>query len=107
MNRRGLAAFFNENLAAATATLRDEIADLSERIDSLKPATSVPILRELESNSQRQTFVQIRGNYKSLGAQVQAGTPQVFHPLQPRRAGNSLPDRLDFARWLVDDQQSH
>ena len=63
----------------------------------LKPATSVPILRELSKN-RRETHLQHRGNYLDKGQLVNPGFPAVFHLAKSDRA----PDRLALADWLVD-----
>lgn len=73
---------------------------LAKQLASIKPVTTVPILRQLDGEKQRTTRVQIRGNYRSTAQQVSEGTPSVFHPLK----SDSSPDRLDLAAWLVDDQ---
>ncbi len=92
-----LKTFFHAHLASATADVRSRRDKLQAELDAMKPATSVPILRELPNREQRQTFVQIRGNYKSHGEEVSPGTPAVFHS-----ASSSTPNRLDLANWLVD-----
>lgn len=46
----------------------------------------------------RVSYVHLRGDYRSRGPEVQPGTPAVLPPLQSR---GQVPDRLDFARWLV------
>ena len=46
----------------------------------------------------RTSYVHLRGDYRSRGEDVQPGTPAVLPPLDPR---GQVPDRLDFARWLV------
>ena len=46
-------------------------------------------------------LVHLRGDYRAHGQQVQPGAPAVFHPLEPASGGQ--PDRLDLARWLVDE----
>ncbi|WP_145084237.1 DUF1553 domain-containing protein [Aureliella helgolandensis] len=91
--------FFNQNLAAATESLRAERLELELQLKELKPETSVPVQRAVPGADSRETFVQIRGNYKSLGNRVEPGTPAIFHPL-PDSTGP--PDRLALAKWLVD-----
>ncbi len=100
-----LATFIAKHLARSNDGPRKELADLQSRLAALKPETSVPILRELESKSNRETYVQLRGNYKSLGPKVTAGVPQVFHSLPETaadRSVSSLVNRLELAKWLVD-----
>ncbi len=78
---------------------RDRLATLQKRLAQLKPATTVPVMRDLPADGRRQTFVHIRGNFLSHGAEVSEGTPEAFHPL-PSVEGT--PNRLHLARWLVD-----
>lgn len=94
-----LVNFFARHLAAGNELLRSEKLALQEKLARIKPETSVPVMREVAANQRRETFVQIRGNYKSLGPKVTAGTPSVFHPLD---RGQEVPSRLELARWLVD-----
>ncbi|MFO0942488.1 MAG: DUF1553 domain-containing protein [Pirellulales bacterium] len=93
-----LANFFARNFAASTAPLRTEQASLQQQIAKAKPATSVPIMRELAENQQRKTFIQLRGDYKAQGEQVGPGLPAVFHECKIEGPVN----RLDLAKWLVD-----
>lgn len=93
-----LAAFFARNFAASTAALRSEQAALQQQIAKIKPATSVPVMRELAENQQRKTYIQLRGDYKAHGDQVGPGVPAVFHECQAEGPIN----RLDLAKWLVD-----
>lgn len=95
-----LAHFFASRLAKIHDDRRKELSGLREKLAGLKPETSVPIMRELEKNP-RETFVQLRGNYKSLGKKVEPGTPQMFAPATVNSNG---PNRLDLARWLVSRQ---
>ncbi|MAB78229.1 MAG: hypothetical protein CMJ89_02645 [Planctomycetes bacterium] len=56
------------------------------------------VLRELKEP--RATHLQARGSFLDLREEVQPTVPLVLPPLHPRAA---RPDRLDLARWLVDD----
>ncbi len=94
-----LSVFFARELAPANDAVRKELAQLERKMRTLKPATSAPIMREVAPNLRRETFIQIRGNYKSLGDQVEAGAPAVFHPLD---AAPEDVSRLTLAEWLVD-----
>lgn len=76
---------------------RDRLAALKKEQAELKPATTVPIMRELTGKDRRKTHIQFRGNFLDLGDEVSEGTPAAFHPM-PRGASK---DRLGFARWLV------
>jgi hypothetical protein len=70
---------------------------LKEKIAGLAPATSVPVMRELDAARRRQTRLQIRGNYLNLGDPVAPGVPSAFPPLPAGVAA----DRLALARWLT------
>jgi len=50
-------------------------------------------------DEQRPTFMLARGDFLKPTRQVQPGTPGILHPLK-----SESPTRLDFARWLVDEQ---
>ncbi len=49
---------------------------------------------------ERVSYVHLRGDYRSRGDDVRPATPAVLHKFQPR---GQLADRLDLARWLMDD----
>ena len=56
----------------------------------------VPVMEELAQA--RETFIHLRGNFRSRGDQVSPGAPEVLVA-----DGNAQPkNRLEFARWLVD-----
>jgi Protein of unknown function (DUF1553)/Protein of unknown function (DUF1549)/Planctomycete cytochrome C len=98
--QRSLAVFFAKNFAGSTASLRAELSKLQDMIAKVKPDTSVPVMRELDLAARRKTKIQLRGDYKSLGQEVEPGTPAVFHPIEA--SSGDQPNRLDLARWLVD-----
>jgi mono/diheme cytochrome c family protein len=97
--QRELEIFFSQHIATQNAPLRAELAKLQRHLSNLKPTTTVPIMRDLEQSARRETFVQLRGNYKALGEKVTAGVPAVFHPLPET---DQAPNRLALAQWLVD-----
>jgi mono/diheme cytochrome c family protein len=123
-----LEQFYCRNIAPENAAARTELTVLQTQLADMKPDTSVPVMRELGESSRRETFIQIRGNYKSLGAKVEPGVPAIFHPLRGKSetsdasaatakavrasaegnlisttSSSKLPvDRLAFAQWLVD-----
>lgn len=85
--------------------IKESREKLEKHLASIKPATTVPILRELNKDRQRITNIQIRGNYKVHGDQVKPDVPSAFHPWKPsERFAQSEPimDRMEFARWLMD-----
>ncbi len=96
---QNLNAYYREQVAPEFAVQRQQLAEAKRELDSMKPATSVPVLRELVDN-RRITRLQYRGSYLDLGPEVDSGVPGVFHPLPP----GSDADRLSLARWLVDPE---
>jgi hypothetical protein len=65
-----------------------------EELDAAYPALSeIPAIAEMEAP--RRTYIHLRGDFRSKGAEVQRGTPAILPPLSGSR------DRLALARWLV------
>ncbi|MFN3193318.1 MAG: DUF1553 domain-containing protein [Aureliella sp.] len=93
----GLKELFQKQLSKHTLSKRRELASVNSKLEQIRPSTSVPILRERGSDEQRETFVQIRGNYKAQGKKVSPGVPEIFHPLP----NSEKADRLALAKWLV------
>ena len=95
-----LTKHFLANVAPALQKERERLAQLEKQLAAeLKPATSVPIFRELPADQRRVTKIQHRGNFMDLGDEVTEGIPDVFHPL-PK---DLPPNRLALAKWLIDD----
>jgi hypothetical protein len=59
-------------------------------------STTTPVLKEA---APRETFIQLRGNYKDKGEKVSAGLPASL-PATP----DPKPTRLTLAKWLVDGE---
>lgn len=81
---------------------RDKVAALRHEIASIKPATTVPVLREVSEANRRRTHVHLRGSYLSEGPEVEPGLPSDLGPT-PKLAEGQVPDRMLLARWLVDE----
>lgn len=96
---RKLAAWYRSNAASDLADTRSQLAKAAKRLAEMKPATSVPVLRELVSN-RRETFLQFRGSYLDKGPKVEVGVPAVFHPVENPETLN----RLGVAKWLCSEQ---
>ena len=77
---------------------RDRLAAVKKQLTDLKPALTVPIMKELAANQRRKTQLQHRGNYLDLGPEVTEGTPAAFPPLPEGAPLN----RLTLAKWLID-----
>lgn len=92
-----LRAFFAQRLAPLNDAPRRELEEIEKQLVAMKPETNVPVMRDMRSQEHRKTFVQLRGNYKSLGPEVVAGVPEVFHPVP----ADATMDRLQLARWLT------
>lgn len=69
-------------------------------IDRLKEAHDDLVAQTMimkDSQRPNPSHVFLRGDYTSLGEPVEAGVPDVLHPLDP----DLPPNRLGLARWLV------
>tara|TARA_E500000178_G_scaffold152845_1_gene152625 strand:+ start:97 stop:2931 length:2835 start_codon:yes stop_codon:yes gene_type:complete len=75
-----------------------KLKDLQNRLNGIKGPT-VPVLRERPKEKRRNTFVHLRGSYLSHGDQVHAGFPTALFEA-PNEV--SAPNRLDFAKWIMD-----
>ena len=84
-------------MAPELAQARKPIEALRQSLPHL-PTTMV--LSERRPEHARATHVHKRGEFLKLGEVVEPGVPEVLHPLPP----GSRPDRLAFARWLVDER---
>jgi mono/diheme cytochrome c family protein len=84
-----------KGVAPELAGTREKIAALKKKLADLKPAGTVPVLRELAEGRRRKTQIQIRGNFLDKGKEVAEGVPAVLHPM-PAEKG-----RLGLARWLT------
>lgn len=70
-------------------------------IDRLKEARNTLVARTMvmrDSQVSEPTHVFMRGDYMSPGQRVEAGVPDVLHPIDPNLPAN----RLGLARWLID-----
>ena len=80
--------------------LAKKLKDLEKKLAGIKGPT-VPIFRELAKEKRRKTFIHLRGSYLSKGDQVEAGFPVSLFPAPE---GIEKPNRLDLARWLMDEE---
>lgn len=90
-------AKFAANENPAIAKKQQQIDKLKKQLAGVTPIKT-PIMQELPNDKLRETFIQVRGNYQSLGDKVEPGVLGEFHPL----ADDAKADRLGAARWLVD-----
>lgn len=82
-----------------TAKTSQELTTIRRKIAAMKPATTVPVMRELGEGKTRKTSIQLRGNYLDKGKEVTQGFPAIFH--QPKDTKNI--DRMTLAKWLIDE----
>jgi hypothetical protein len=59
--------------------------------------TKLPIMAELSDSRRRTTHIHLRGNFLEPGEEVAPAVPVAFGSL----SGESPPNRLAFAKWLV------
>ncbi len=79
----------------AQQPLKDQLAQLEKS----RPArATLPVMEELPTEKQRQTFLLVKGNFLERGEKVMPGTPSAFHALPPGAPVN----RLGVAQWLTD-----
>ncbi len=68
-----------------------------------KSILNVMVMGELEKP--RETFILARGDYRNKTDKVTPGVPAILPSLKhhPKKKGDGLPNRLDLAKWIVDD----
>jgi mono/diheme cytochrome c family protein len=104
--QRSLAADRQKVLAAFQAydperqPLMVQLAELNDRKKQLQAKITTTLVMT-ERAEPRETFVHLRGDFLRHGAKVSPAVPAVLPPL---KAAKGTPNRLDFARWLVDKQ---
>lgn len=90
------ADYYRRHVAPELDAERQQLAQAESSLASVKPMTSVPVMREVTDN-RRETLFQYRGNWQSTGHKVTEGVPAAFHPIAA-----ATPDRMALAEWLVD-----
>ncbi|MCA9111392.1 MAG: DUF1553 domain-containing protein, partial [Planctomycetaceae bacterium] len=75
-----------------------QLAELKKQLEEIKPGIKTPIMSALATDQQRETHIQLRGNFRVHGDEVQPGVPAVFHEI----TDVDKPTRLELASWLVD-----
>jgi Protein of unknown function (DUF1553)/Protein of unknown function (DUF1549)/Planctomycete cytochrome C len=96
---KSLEEHYIRNVSPATKTERDQLTTLKNRLSSTKPVT-IPIMKELDAEKHRKTFVQLRGNWQALGDEVVQGVPTNIHS----PPSNSSMNRLGLVEWLMDQE---
>ncbi|MBI4625115.1 MAG: DUF1553 domain-containing protein [Verrucomicrobia bacterium] len=92
-----LAEYFRDEVDPEAKKLRKPIQDHAKK-EPKYPETKAAILAEREAP--RATHIHVRGDFLRPGKPVKPATPAVLHAFKPR---GEKPDRLDLARWLVDE----
>jgi len=98
--QQSLTNYFIAEVAPELTKERARLRTIQKQLVDLKPATSVPIMKDLPADKHRVTKIQIRGNYQQTSDEVTEGVPAAFHPLPE----DLPPNRLALAEWLIDDQ---
>jgi hypothetical protein len=91
-----LAAWHRESAPELEGS-RKALADAKKALADLKPAGTLPVLKELPPGKRRTTQIQERGNFLVKGKVVTPGVPVEIAPGAPT-------DRLGFGRWLLDPE---
>ena len=73
---------------------KEERGKLQKQLDAVR-GVRTPIMRELAKEKQRETFVQVRGNFRVKEQVVSRGVPAALHRI------DGMPDRLQLANWLI------
>jgi mono/diheme cytochrome c family protein len=94
--RRELAKYYR-SVAPELKQDRDRLVAARKELSGIN-ILSTPIMRELPDGKKRITRIHLRGNFLNEGKQVAPAVPEVFTALPEGQP----PDRLTFARWLVD-----
>jgi hypothetical protein len=96
-DQAALLAAYHRSIAPERAPLRERLAALRKEAEEMKPAGTVPVMRELPPAQRRKTRIQERGNFLVLGKEVSEGVPAALHPFPAGAPKN----RLGLALWLV------
>ncbi|MEZ6130299.1 MAG: PSD1 and planctomycete cytochrome C domain-containing protein [Planctomycetaceae bacterium] len=95
-----LAALKAQSSSDSSDAVARNIKAAEEHLAALqKEVVSTPVMSELPADRRRRTHVHVRGNFLEPGAEVAPGFPEAFSTA----AELSSVNRLDVARWLMDD----
>ncbi len=86
-----------EAILAEDAGYKKKQADAA-RLKKAVPSVTTTLVMQ-ERKEPRDTFLFIKGDFTRPADKMSPGVLKVLHPLKAEK-----PDRLDFARWLVDKQ---
>jgi hypothetical protein len=89
-----------ERLLREAAVDWDAIRRIDLALRGQRPASTLPVMVNLDRAKQRATHIQLRGEYLSLGDAVEPGLPRLLAELTGWQA-STPPSRLELADWLV------
>ncbi|MDQ3685083.1 MAG: PSD1 and planctomycete cytochrome C domain-containing protein [Acidobacteriota bacterium] len=89
---------FYRTVAPSLKATRDRIAVIQDSLKKLGIVSTL-VMSERPSYERPSTHLRVRGGFLNLGEKVYANVPAVLHSLPEKE----LPNRLGFARWLVDE----
>ncbi len=95
--RAALAKYFRDEVDEEAKKLRQPIEEHAKK-EPRFPETKAAVLAERASP--RDTHIHLRGDFLRPGDKVEAATPAALHGFKPRA---QKPDRLDLARWLMEE----
>lgn len=78
--------------------LRKKVSELTKSKQQMLSEMGRRAMVMREREPRRKANVRIRGNYDKLGEEVQRGTPNFLPPLE---SSDTVPSRIDLARWLL------
>ena len=78
--------------------INQRIVALRKKLNSIKPYSTVPVLKQVVPANERETFIHLRGSYLNPGPKVKANFPSALAPPLP---GVTKPNRMDLARWIM------
>ncbi|MFO0811118.1 MAG: PSD1 and planctomycete cytochrome C domain-containing protein [Gemmataceae bacterium] len=85
----------NRFISGREPALKPKVTELNKLKSSEPKFASTMVVAERKTP--RATHIMVGGDFTRLGARVEPGVPAALPPL-----ASSTPNRLDFARWLVD-----
>jgi mono/diheme cytochrome c family protein len=89
---------YYQSIDPQTAPLRKQLSDLRKKAPK-KPTATAHVMQK--RGSPRTTHLHVRGNFLERGDEVTTHTPQFLHPFKAR---GPQADRLDLARWIMDEK---
>jgi len=88
-----------KKLPGETNSQYQETYNKIDNLLNVQSAITTPIMVEKPKERSRQTYVFERGNWMVQGDSVSAGVPRLLNSEQ-----NDISDRLEFANWLVSEE---